>query len=218
MGYDWQGRISETTEDRRVARYDAEHKGETRRRIIETAGQRFKQDGIDGSGIAALMSDAGLTNGAFYAHFTSKNDLVANVVADQLRTQHATLSSLPAGRAALEEFVRGYLAPHHRDQPSTGCPSAALLDEIGRCDDAVRDSYTEGVQSIVNVIATHLNPHDPSAARAKALGLFTVLVGTLQLARAVSDRKLSDDVLESGISNALILLHRDGSFSSTSGP
>jgi TetR/AcrR family transcriptional regulator, transcriptional repressor for nem operon len=191
-----------------VARYDVEHKGETRRRIVETAGRRLKQDGIDGSGIAALMSDAGLTNGAFYAHFESKDDLVANVVADQLATQRTVLSSLPAGQGALEEFIRDYLAPRHRDQPSTGCPSAALLDEIGRCDDAVRDSYTEGMQSIVGVIAAHLSPHDPSAARTRALGLFTLLVATLQLARAVSDRKLSDDILESGIRNAQTLLDR----------
>ena len=94
-----------------MARYDAEHKAGTRRRIIETAGRRFKQDGIDGSGVAALMTDAGLTNGAFYAHFESKDDLVANVVADQLATQRAVLASLPEGRAALEEFVRDYLAP-----------------------------------------------------------------------------------------------------------
>jgi TetR/AcrR family transcriptional regulator, transcriptional repressor for nem operon len=189
-----------------VARYDAEHKADTRRRIIETAGRRLKQDGIDGSGVAALMSDAGLTNGAFYAHFESKDDLVANVVADQLATQRAVLASLPEGRAAVEEFVRDYLSPHHRDDPSTGCPSAALLDEIGRCDDAVRDSYTEGMQSIVDVITAHLSPHDPAAGRTRALGLFTVLVATLQLARAVSDRELSDDILESGIRTAGLLL------------
>jgi TetR/AcrR family transcriptional repressor of nem operon len=189
-----------------VARYDSEHKAETRRRIIETAGRRLKQDGIDGSGVAALMTDAGLTNGAFYAHFESKDDLVANVVADQLATQCAVLASLPEGRAAVEEFVRDYLSPHHRDDPSTGCPSAALLDEIGRCDDAVRDSYTEGMQSIVDVIMAHLSPHDPSAGRTRALGLFTVLVATLQLARAVSDRELSDDILQSGIRTAGLLL------------
>ena len=189
-----------------MARYDAEHKAGTRRRIIETAGRRFKQDGIDGSGVAALMTDAGLTNGAFYAHFESKDDLVANVVADQLAAQRDVLASLPAGRAALEGFVGDYLSSRHRDNPGTGCPSAALLDEIGRCDDAIRDSYTEGMQSIVDVIATHLSPPDPSAARTTALGLFTVLVATMQLARAVSDRELSDGLLESGIRNAQILL------------
>ena len=192
-----------------MARYDGKHKAETRRRIIETASERFKQDGIDGSGIAALMSDAGLTNGAFYAHFQSKDVLVANVVADQLRLQRDTLRSLPPGRAALEEFVRVYLSPQHRDDPGTGCPNAALLDEIGRCAGAVRDSYTEGMQSIVEVISAHLSPQDPSAARARALGLFTVLVATMQLARAVSDLELSDEILAAGVLNARMLLNAD---------
>src|SRR5437870_7130413 len=110
-------------------RYGAEHKQATRRRIIEAAGRRFKQDGIDGSGIATLMSDAGLTNGAFYAHFASKDDLVAHAVADQLRGQHDVLTSLPSGRAALKDYIRGYLSAQHRDDPGTGCPNAALLDE-----------------------------------------------------------------------------------------
>lgn len=189
-----------------MARSTAERKAETRRRIIETASGRFKRDGIDGSGIATLMSDAGLTNGAFYAHFSSKDDLVANVVADQLRAQCENLSSLPPGREPLEAFVREYLSPHHRDHPDTGCPNAALLDEIGRCDDAVRDAYTQGMQSIVDVIAAHLSPHEPSAARTAAVGLFSVLVATLQLARAVSDRQLSDDILAAGIANAQLLL------------
>ena len=95
--------------------------------------------------------------------------------------------------------MREYLSPQHRDDPGTGCPNAALLDEIGRCGDAVRDSYTRGMQSIVEVIATHLSPKDPSAARTTALGLFTILVATMQLARAVSDREFSDEILRSGI-------------------
>jgi TetR/AcrR family transcriptional regulator, transcriptional repressor for nem operon len=189
-------------------RYEKGHKEATRQHIVDVASRQFRENGVAAAGLAGIMSAAGLTNGAFYAHFESKDDLVANVVADQLATQRTVLSSLPAGQGALEEFIRDYLAPRHRDQPSTGCPSAALLDEIGRCDDAVRDSYTEGMQSIVDVIAAHLSPHDPSAARTRALGLFTLLVATLQLARAVSDRKLSDDILESGIRNAQTLLDR----------
>src|SRR5437764_6198182 len=115
-----------------VARYGKDHKEETRRRIVEAAGRRFKRDGIDGSGIATLMADAGLTNGAFYAHFESKDDLVATVVADQLHTQAEAYEALSPGRAGLEEFVRDYLSLRHRDHRDTGCPSAALLDEIGR--------------------------------------------------------------------------------------
>ena len=74
-----------------MARYGQEHKDATRRRIIEAAGRRLKRDGIDGSGIAILMADAGLTNGAFYAHFASKDDLVASVVEEELRLQAAGL-------------------------------------------------------------------------------------------------------------------------------
>jgi AcrR family transcriptional regulator len=66
----------------------------TRCLAAQAAGRRFKQDGIDGAGVAAVMSDAGLTNGAFYAYFTSKEDLVANVLADQLRAQRQSLDSL----------------------------------------------------------------------------------------------------------------------------
>src|SRR6266568_4905500 len=75
------------TKESLMARYGKEHKQATRRRIIEMAGSRLKRDGIDGSGVATLMADAGLTNGAFYAHFDSKEDLVASTVADQLREQ-----------------------------------------------------------------------------------------------------------------------------------
>src|SRR5438477_8451904 len=97
-------------------RYSKGHKQATRQRIVEAAGRRFKQDGIDGAGVATLMSDAGLTNGAFYAHFASKEDLVANVLAEQLRTQRQSVDAEPPDRAGLEAFVRSYLSPQHRDQ------------------------------------------------------------------------------------------------------
>src|SRR3954462_3576082 len=108
------------SEEQPVARYNQEHKEATRQRIIETAGCRFKKDGIDGSGIATLMADAGLTNGAFYAHFGSKDDLIATVVGHQLARKAADFGELPEGRAGLEAFVHEYLSTRHRDHPDTG--------------------------------------------------------------------------------------------------
>ena len=189
-----------------MARYAKEHKQVTRQRIIEQAGHRFKQDGIDGSGIATLMSDAGLTNGAFYAHFGSKDDLVANVVADQLDAQLKSYATLRPGREGLEDFLREYLSPEHRDNPGEGCPSAALLDEIGRCGEGAKNAYTDGARAIVDEIAARLAPGDPHSARSRAIGLFTMAVGTLQLSRALSDREFSDEVLERGIEDALTLM------------
>jgi AcrR family transcriptional regulator len=185
-----------------VVRYTNEHKQATRQRIIEKAGQRFKQDGLDGSGISTLMSDAKLTNGAFYAHFASKEDLVANVVANELRMQVARYDSLRPGRLGLEDLIREYLSPEHRDHPGAGCPSAALLDEIGRCGDGIKQAYTDGARDIVEEIAVRLEPGNPGSARGKAIGLYTMMVGTLQLSRALSDQKLADEVLEQGIENA----------------
>src|SRR5205823_8619804 len=108
----------------RAVRYGKEHKQATRQRIIQTAGRRLKRDGIDGSGIATLMADAGLTNGAFYAHFASKDDLVATALADQLREQRTSLSEQAPECVGVEQFVREYLSVAHRDNPDHGCPSA----------------------------------------------------------------------------------------------
>jgi TetR/AcrR family transcriptional regulator, transcriptional repressor for nem operon len=187
-------------------RYSEDHKQETRRRILEVAGRRFKQDGIDGSGVATLMSDAGLTNGAFYGHFSSKEDLVANVLADQLRTQRKSFDDQPSDRAGLEAFVRSYLSPEHRDQLASGCPSAALLDEIARRPTDTRDVFTAEVMGVVDDIASRLNQADVDGARADALTIFGLMVGTLQLARALTDRQLSDRLLARGEKTALKLL------------
>src|SRR4051794_29597924 len=154
-------------------RYGQDHKQATRRRILEAAGRRFKQDGIDGAGVATLMSDAGLTNGAFYGHFASKEDLVANVLADQLRSQRDSFVALPPDRAGLEAFVRAYLSPEHRDHPREGCPSAALLDEIARRPAATRHVFTDELARIADAIAARLESSD-----ADALTLFALMVGT----------------------------------------
>jgi AcrR family transcriptional regulator len=195
--------------EERVVRYGKEHKQATRRRIIQAAGRRFKRDGIDGSGIATLMADAGLTNGAFYAHFASKQELVATAVADQLRNQRESLGTLAPGRAGVEQYVREYLSVQHRDNPDDGCPSAALLDEIGRCTQATKRAYTDGLLAMVDDIAARLAPEDPPSARAKTLSVFALMVGTLQLSRALADRQLADQVLEQGIHNALTLLNAE---------
>ena len=187
-------------------RYGKEHKLATRRRIIETAGRRFKRDGIDGSGVATLMADASLTNGAFYAHFRSKEDLVATTVSDQLREQRERLVAVAPGRAGLEQIVRAYLSPEHRDNPEEGCPSAALLDEISRCTDPTKQAYTDSVLAFIDDIAARLAPHDPQSARVKTLSVYALMVGTLQLSRALADRQLADDILEQGIRNALTVL------------
>ena len=189
-----------------MARYGSEHKQATRQRIIETSARRLKRDGIDGAGVATLMADAGLTNGAFYGHFASKEDLVAAAVAEQLRAQAGGFGAQPPGAAGVEQIVREYLSVGHRDHREEGCPSAALLDEIGRCSDTTKQAFTGGVLAVVEDIAARLSPEDPETARLQALSVYAAMVGTLQLSRALSDQVLSDALLEQGVRNALTLL------------
>ena len=188
-----------------MARYGKDHKQATRRRIIDVAGRRLKRDGIEGSGIATLMADAGLTNGAFYAHFDSKEDLIANTLAEQLREQRESFSTM-----SIEQIVRSYLSVEHRDNPEVGCPSAALLDEIGRSTDTTKRAYTDGLLGVIDDVAARLAPENPRSARLKTLSAFALMVGTLQVSRALADRQLASEVLEQGIRNALALLGAEG--------
>ncbi|NKE60581.1 TetR/AcrR family transcriptional regulator [Lentzea sp. PSKA42] len=190
-----------------MVRYTKEHKQETRQRIIATAGRRLKRDGIDGSGVSTFMKDAGLTNGAFYAHFASKDSLVTTAIANELDTLHANIvEQADPGAAGLEQIVRSYLSADHRDDPVDGCPNAALLDEIARGDDAIKQAYTDGVLVVIDGLAARMAPEDPLSARVKALSLLGLMAGTLQLSRALTDRQLSDDLLEQGLRNALALV------------
>jgi len=189
-----------------MARYHPDHKDATRRRMIDASARRFKRDGFDGAGISTLVADAGLTNGAFYGHFASKDDLIATVVGEQIAAQVAIVEALPPGLESLEAFVREYLSPAHRDDPGNGCPSAALLDEITRQDRATREAYTRGAKGMIDAIARLLGTEDDGEVQDRAIGLYTLLVASLQLSRAVTDQELSDRILTSAHRNAMALI------------
>jgi AcrR family transcriptional regulator len=152
------------------------------------------------------MSDADLTNGAFYAHFASKEDLVANVLADQLRAQRQNFDSQAPAREGLEAFIRAYPSPQHRDQSADGCPSAALLDEIARRPATTRQVFTDELLSTADDVAARLDRTDAEAAREDALTILGFMIGALQLARALADRDLSDQLLARSREAALKLL------------
>lgn len=181
-------------------RYGKEQKPATRQRILEAAGRRFKENGLDGTGIAAVMADAGLTNGAFYAHFSSKEDLIANVLIDQLRTQRQSFAQAPDSAAGLRAIIDTYFSPAHRDDFGAGCPSAALLDEIARRPAETRQAFTDELMAIAGDIAERLPESD--AGRIQALQLFAYMIGTVQIARALSDTGLSEQLLTASAATA----------------
>src|SRR5438874_10633954 len=112
-------------------RYDKGHKEASRQRIMDVAAQRFRCDGIAATGLAAVMGDAGLTNGAFYPHFQSKTELVRESLATALDAQAQQIGEILAA-GGLDGFIATYLSSAHRDNPQFGCAMAALGAEIAR--------------------------------------------------------------------------------------
>ncbi|MBZ9763386.1 TetR/AcrR family transcriptional regulator [Mesorhizobium sp. CA8] len=190
-------------------RYEKGRKDASRGRIMEVAANRFRGDGIAASGLASVMKDAGLTNGAFYPHFQSKAALVRESVAAALEAQSDQIrQALAAG--GLDMAIDAYLSAVHRDNPGQGCASAALLPEIAREPTETRQLYTECLLTQVRQVSAELSPQvrDPEGV---ALGIFATLIGALQMARAVEGTELSDRILAAGAdaARALIQPRRD---------
>jgi len=186
-------------------RYEKGHKDTTRQHIIEVASRQFRGHGVAAVGLAGIMSDAGLTNGAFYTHFDSKEELVQAVLAKALDRREERLRAVAADNAGLETMIRDYLSSRHRDRPDDGCPTAALVAEVARHPKATRDAFTAKVSTFIELIATQIQAGSAEARRRNAVAIYGLMVGTLQLARAVNDKKLSDEILESGVTAALAL-------------
>jgi TetR/AcrR family transcriptional regulator, transcriptional repressor for nem operon len=171
-------------------------------RIVKTASRRMRRDGINSVSVAELMNEAGLTHGGFYRHFDSREHLVAEAIDTALaqgseRIQAAAKLGGPEGLAAI---IDGYLSRLHRDKPETGCAVAALPTDIARTNARVRTAYARQVRSYVELLAELTPGRDSDEAHL----ILAALVGALVLARAVGDRGISDQILDS----AARALHR----------
>jgi TetR/AcrR family transcriptional repressor of nem operon len=189
-------------------RYGKEHKEETHKKVVEAASRRFRKDGIEATGVVDLMADVGLTHGGFYAHFSSKETLVKEAIAAASQTSRDRLEreiekARADGRDPLEQVVRQYLTALHRDRPDRGCCVAALGSEIARHPRKTREAFTEGLEKTIDIIASALPDNVTAQRKEKACAIFSTMIGTLQLARAVSDSTLSQSVIDAGIAAAL---------------
>lgn len=188
-----------------AVRYEKGHKAATRRHIVSVAARRFRESGVDAVGLSGLMADAGLTNGAFYAHFESKEDLVRNALIEALDRQRDNLNPDGPNSRDLNAILHAYLKAEHRDDPGTGCPSAALVGEVSRRPPETRRAYTERLVEIIDLIGLRLADFDAATRHRRATAIYALAVGAIQLARAVSDPELSDEILSSGFEAGLAL-------------
>lgn len=188
-------------------RYEKGRKDETRRRIMDVASERFRNDGIAASGLAGIMNEAGLTNGAFYPHFGSKADLVRESVAAAMDGQTELMREIMAA-GGIEAAISEYLSASHRDNPDKGCTLAALLPELARQPLKARSVFAERFLATTRELASALPDHVQDKEGA-AMALYAVLIGTLQLARTVEGTDLSDRILAAGADAARALAHAE---------
>lgn len=170
---------------------------ENRERVLQTAARLFREKGVDGVGVAELMQAAGLTHGAFYGQFGSKEELVAQACTWALGKTESYWERLQEREAApLTAIVDAYLSPAHRDDPGRGCALTTLGVEAPRRDPAVRRAVSNGMERLLQRLESLL-PDTPegTARHRRALTLMASLVGGLVLARAVDDEALSAEIL-----------------------
>ena len=166
-----------------------EQMAENRQRILEVAGQLFREKGFDAVSVAEVMKAAGLTHGGFYGHFDSKDDLIVHALGHAIDTRKGTALDL---RAFLDE----YLSPQHRDNAAGGCPIAGLAADTLRQTPEARSAVTDGVRAQIDWIFEKLPEADKADRRRQAIASCAAMVGATILARATTDRVFSDEILK----------------------
>jgi len=180
-------------------RYDAEHKQNTHKKLLKAAADAIRLEGPHRVGVAGVMAKAGLTHGGFYAHFASKDELVGAAIGQMFEESHArvlqeTLDREPA--EGLRAYIRFYLSRAHRDAKEVGCPVASLVSDLPRLENASRERFAEGARRLNEVLAEQFEKLGHDDAQAQADSMLAELVGALTMARAETDMKRSDAILQ----------------------
>jgi TetR/AcrR family transcriptional repressor of nem operon len=179
-------------------RYDSEHKQQTRARVLKEAARAIRAQGPHGIAVAGVMAKAGLTHGGFYAHFASRDDLVAAAVDHMFEDSRPRLpvcrdDETPA--AVLGAYIDRYLTPAHRDTLTAGCPLPFLSAEMPRLGDEARARFAQGTAEITATLAGNLARMGYDRPEEGASSMLAELVGALVLARAEPDAARSDLIL-----------------------
>jgi TetR/AcrR family transcriptional repressor of nem operon len=172
--------------------YSQAQKKENHDRIVAIAATRFREVGLDGLGVAAIMKEAGLTHGGFYAHFNSRDDMVAHALEYAFREDEERLTRAMGrrGGASLDAFLDVYLSPAHRDTPGQGCTLAAVACEAARKDDVVKALFAARIDGYAKYLAPELG-----LTEAQMIIVLSASAGALVLSRAVPDGAIADAIL-----------------------
>ena len=186
-----------------MVRYEKGHKGETRQHILNAASKRFRQGGL-AQGIGTIMKGAGLTHGGFYAHFRSKEDLIRESLLLASAKKRKGFANA-AKRGGLDGLVSEYLSEAHRDRPDIGCTFASLISELGRLSRKSRTLFAQELDAYFDLIASLLLDQSEAERRRKAMQVYGIMLGSLQLARATTNPETASWIMTVGAEAAIEL-------------
>jgi len=181
-------------------RVSREQAAQNRERVVDVAGELFRAKGFDGIGVADLMQAAGLTHGGFYGSFASKEALEVEASrkalgrADDFVRDLAAKSDDPLGA-----IVRFYLSSAHRDGIGEGCAISALSQDAVRGGPALRGVFEAAIRDYLSLLAEFVEGETKAERFKRSMVTYSTMVGALQLARTVTDQKLSDAILQAAI-------------------
>lgn len=184
--------MRKTQANTRAAAKEASHA-----RIVQAAARAIRRSGYDGTGVADIMKEAGLTHGAFYAHFDSREAMLAEAADRAGAESNAFAASVVAAAPAeqsLQALMQAYLSDEHLANIETGCPVSALGSEMPRQAPEVRRAATRRIKEMIDLVARQSPDWGQPVAHERALVIVAAMVGTLMMARAVDDPALSDSL------------------------
>lgn len=186
----------------RVSRIQAE---ENRQTVITVASRLFREHGFDGIGLKDLMAGAGLTQGAFYKQFESKDDLAAQASRRALESAFQRWSDVAAAHPEdpFGAVIGFYLSADHREEKRDGCPVVALGSDVARQGPDVKASFEAGIRAYLEMVGPWVGDTDPEQPSGKAMAVLSMMVGAVLLARAVNDDALSTQFLKSAADSLL---------------
>jgi AcrR family transcriptional regulator len=176
-------------------------------RIVDAAARAIRRSGYDGTGVADIMKEAGLTHGAFYAHFASREAMLAEAAdragAESNAVAASVIAAVPPDQA-LQALMQVYLSKEHLASIETGCPISALGSEMPRQSPEVRNAATRRIKEMIDQVARQFPDWGQPAAHERALVTVATMVGTLILARAVDDSALSDALCNASLKSLVL--------------
>jgi TetR/AcrR family transcriptional regulator, transcriptional repressor for nem operon len=191
-------------DDNHMRRTTTRSKEATHDRIVEAAARAIRRSGYNGTGVADIMKDVGLTHGGFYAHFPSREAMLAEAAdragGESVAMMQQVAASLPPEQV-LPAMIEAYLSDEHLASIETGCATAALGSEMPRQAPAVRRAATHRIKEMIDLVARQLPDWGQPGAHERALFTVAALVGTLVLARAVDDTRLSAALRKSALTH-----------------